>query len=278
MADTDRDSGFAAEIRHGARFGFGNNWRRFLKFIDDERICQSEKNLKEFLQTDSLQGKTFLDVGCGSGLSSLAARRLGARVVSFDYDPESVHCALKLKEKYFKDDQHWQISNGSVLDTGYLHRLGAFDIVYAWGVLHHTGAMWQALENVKINTTINGRLYIAIYNDCGRITRQWAAKKVKYNSLPGFLKLPYALKVWLPIGWREFRRRPRKCIKTWTEYKKNRGMSRWHDMIDWLGGYPYENASAQALIDFYRKDGYRLLKIEPNHGYGCHQIVFARTR
>ena len=140
----------------------------------------------------------------------------------------------------------------------------------------------QALENVKINTKVGGRLFIAIYNDCGEISRYWMKKKITYNKLPTPLKLPYAVAVWTPIEFRYFlhylrNKRPLEYFSLWTEYKKSRGMSRWHDMIDWIGGYPYEYASAQQLVDFYERDGFKVRKLVPNDGYGCHQLVFERV-
>src|SRR6186997_2880988 len=140
----------AAEIAAGERFEFGQNWSQFLASVDDERIQEAEKSLKEMLEVDSLDGKTFLDIGSGSGLFSLAARRLGARVHSFDFDPKSVACTRELKSRYFHDDPSWTIDEASALDAEYLRSLGQFDLVYSWGVLHHTGAMWQALENAAI--------------------------------------------------------------------------------------------------------------------------------
>ena len=277
------ESTFEAEVRRGTRFKFGSNWKRFLRVLNDDRIYEAEKSMKEFLGPDSLENNSFLDVGCGSGLSSLVARRMGANVTSFDFDPQSVACTMELRKRYFKDDTNWTILEGSVLDRDYLKSLGSFDIVYSWGVLHHTGAMWDALENVKVNTKVGGRLFIAIYNDAGEITEQWKKKKITYNQLPNFLKLPYAIKVWFPIDFRDFKHqlkkgKPSVYFKQWSEYKKSRGMSRWHDMIDWLGGYPYENATAQEIVDYYEKDGYKLLKLAPNTGYGCHQLVFERLK
>ena len=138
----------AKETAQRKRFEFGKNWEKFLKVLDETRISEAEKSLKEMLEIEHLRNVRFLDIGSGSGLFSLAARRLGAIVRSFDYDPFSVACTLELKRRYFPVDKGWKIEQGNVLNGDYVKSLGEFDIVYSWGVLHHTGAMWQPLENV----------------------------------------------------------------------------------------------------------------------------------
>jgi len=271
------------EVATGKRFRFGRNWARFLKRLNQARIAESEKNLMEFLGKEALEGKAFLDVGSGSGLSALAARRLGAAVTSFDYDGQSVACTEELRRRYLPDDPSWTIEHGSVLDMQYLAGLGQFDIVYSWGVLHHTGAMWQAMENVKPLVKIGGLLFIAIYNDCGEVSRWWLERKRRYNALPRALRPLYAIYVWMPQELRSLvgsmrAGELRTYVRELTSATSGRGMSWLHDVIDWIGGYPYEYASVKDIVEFYRRDGFEPVKIRENRSYGCHQLVFGRVR
>lgn len=124
------------------------------------------------------------------GLFSVTARRPGASVHSFDYDPHSVACRAELRRRYFPADDLWKVEEASALDTAYVRSLGEFDIVYSWGVLHHTGRMWNALENASLPVAPGGKLFIAIYNDTGGQSARWKWIKKTYNDLPRFLRLP----------------------------------------------------------------------------------------
>jgi 2-polyprenyl-3-methyl-5-hydroxy-6-metoxy-1,4-benzoquinol methylase len=275
-------SSHAIEIAQGARFEFGKNWSRFLVELDDRRIARAEESLREMLEVADLRDKTFLDIGSGSGLFSLAARRLGARVHSFDYDPHSVACARELKSRYFGDDQEWTIEEGSALDEEYIKSLGTFNVVYSWGVLHHTGEMWRALENAQLPVKAGGKLFIAIYNDQGSKSRRWKWIKKTYNELPRFLKIPFALAVMAPEEIKAMLRslvllKPAEYLHRWTRYDTNRGMNRWRDIIDWVGGYPYEVAKPEEIFDFYRARGFMLTKMKCGGvGLGCNEFVFVR--
>jgi 2-polyprenyl-6-hydroxyphenyl methylase/3-demethylubiquinone-9 3-methyltransferase len=274
----------AGEIARGERFEFGRNWAAFLSVLDEERIAASERALQSMLQVTRLDGVRFLDIGSGSGLSSLAARRLGARVHSFDYDPQSVACTTELRRRYFPADPDWVVERGSALDRGYLRALGEFDVVYSWGVLHHTGRMWEALENATIPIAHRGKLFVAIYNDTGTQSRRWHWVKRTYNELPHFARMPFAVAVTLPgelksIAGALARRRPGDYIRSWTEYRRLRGMNRWHDIVDWVGGYPYEFATADEIFDFYRERGFTLTKMKCGGvGLGCNEFVFERSQ
>ena len=276
---------YEIELRGGKRFEFGKNWSRFLAILDDDRIALAEQSLRSMLKIERLEGKTVLDIGSGSGLFSLAAHRLGAKVHSFDYDPQSVACTRELKRRYGAGDGAWTIERGSVLDRSYLDKLGTFDIVYSWGVLHHTGRMWEAIDNVKPLVTMGGMLFIAIYNDQGEITDQWAEIKRRYNSLPRPLATLFALKIIARDEWGSLKGYLRggnikPWIQSWTGYARQstRGMSKWYDWIDWIGGHPYERATLEQVADCYAKDGFRLSNLfDCSRGYGCNEFVFRRV-
>ena len=272
-----------SEVESGQRFQFGANWMRFLEVLNDDRISIAEKTLKTMLGVADLQGKTFLDAGSGSGLFSLAARRLGASVHSFDYDPQSVACTAELKRRYFVDDAKWVVEEGSVLDKDYLIRLGEFDVVYSWGVLHHTGSMWQALENVvPLVRDDGGSLFVAIYNDQGRASRMWSTTKYLYNRLPARLRWlvmgPALVRLWGPTMIKDLLRG--KPFSTWKNYKVNgRGMTPWRDVVDWVGGYPFEVAKPEEIFEFYRDRGFFLKQLKTcAGGKGCNEFVFLKKQ
>src|SRR5256714_2904655 len=277
-------SSHVGEITRGERFEFGKNWSRFLDVLDDERIREAEASLKKMLEVEGLAGRSFLDIGSGSGLFSLAARRLGARVHSFDYDPQSVACAAELKRRYFADDADWTIEEGSALDADYIKSLGTFDVVYSWGVLHHTGQMWQALENARLPVAPGGKLFIAIYNDMGTQSARWKWIKRTYNDLPRALRVPFTVAVSAPGEAKSILRsllslKVGDYVRSWTKYgRNNRGMSRWHDIVDWVGGYPYEVAAPEEIFDFYRARGFTLTTLKCGGvGLGCNEYVFVRS-
>ena len=192
----------AAEVAQGQRFEFGKNWTWFLTTLTDAKVEQAVHSLQDMLGASDLKRTRFLDIGSGSGLFSLAARRLGARVHSLDYDPHSVACTRELRRRYFPEDPEWIVESGSALDEAYIRSLGAFDVVYSWGVLHHTGQMWTALANAAIPVAAGGKLFIAIYNDQGTPSRRWTKVKRTYNALPKPLRFLVVWPSFCSLYWR----------------------------------------------------------------------------
>ncbi len=275
-----QSKGTPAAIPAGA-FEFGKNWASFLGSVDETRIDQSIAAMRSMLGVKSLVGKRFLDLGCGSGLSSLAAYRLGAEIISVDYDPQCVACAETLRSRFASDDR-WVIRQGSVLDDAMMKTLEPADIVYSWGVLHHTGNLREAIRLAASRVRPGGLFFIAIYNDQGGASRRWLKIKQVHNRLPGMLR-----PVWVTFvaGAYELRfaavrlaqfRNPLP-FDDWRRKKADRGMSAWYDWVDWVGGLPFEVAKIEEIVVPLRENGFVLENLRTvGNGWGCNEFVFSR--
>lgn len=264
---------------NAVRFAFGKNWTDFLSHVNKRHVEAAVERLYEKL--GDLNGKRLLDIGSGSGLHSLAAVLLGARVHSFDYDESSVACTAEMKRR-FAPDADWTVEQGSALDADYLRSLGTFDVVYSWGVLHHTGDMWKALDFAALPLVPEGRLFIAIYNDQGAESRRWKALKRRYVTSGILARKAIEAFVWYE-GWGRFfvrdvaTLRPLRTYRQHRTYVRQRGMSPWHDVVDWAGGYPFEVATPEAIFDFYRERGFSLTALKTcGGGKGCNEFVFQK--
>jgi SAM-dependent methyltransferase len=261
------------------RFAFGQNWLQFLNHIDEARIDKATRSFLDFVGLDDLSGHAFLDIGCGSGLSSLVARRCGMLVTAFDYDGDAVACSKELRRKFNSGSESWKIERGDVLDTNYMKTLGEFDLVYAWGSLHHTGDLWLAVENAAACVRDNGRFYLAIYNDQGGTSRRWLDVKKAYQKLPDPLRVVLVGACTIVLWWKDMvrdllRGRP---FTTWFNYGKERGMSPWYDMVDWVGGYPFEVAKPEQVFDLLRARGFLLEGLKTcGGGSGCNEFMFRK--
>jgi 2-polyprenyl-3-methyl-5-hydroxy-6-metoxy-1,4-benzoquinol methylase len=236
------------------RFSFGRNWKKFLADVSDSQLAVAAESLSESFEGAPLAGHSFLDVGCGSGIFSLCASRAGARrVVSVDIDPNSVACAAELHVREGRPSS-WSVRCGSVLSSTVVESLPVSDRVYCWGTLHHTGAMWSALEILATRVAPGGLLCVALYNAPGHPKLHMRLKRT-YNRAPRLVRLlmvsAYASFLIAVESFGRQQRRRGGIQSPWryvAEYRRSsRGMSFWRDMEDWLGGLPCEFADKDEV-------------------------------
>ena len=262
-----------------SHFSFGENWSHYAEKIDEARIEEAEKSLMRLVGRENIEGKTFLDIGCGSGLFSLAAVRLGAKkLLAVDLDPQSVATTRKTLSRYAPGG-NWDVQNISVFNLN-SDKQGVFDVVYSWGVLHHTGAMYQAITKASTMVAPGGMISLALYGKtpfCG----MWRVEKRIYSKSPKWVQKVIEafyimlVRVRLALKGESLKQRREK-------YWKQRGMDTYHDMRDWLGGYPYESISPDEAMSFMRGLGFDQVRsfTEPCIGLlgaGCDEYSFTRT-
>jgi SAM-dependent methyltransferase len=253
-------------------FSFGANWKSYVESMPEDALDGTIKDLTLWLSPEQIAGKTVLDIGSGSGLHSLAFLHLGAsRVRSFDRDPDSVDATRMLWRKA-GSPTNWDISRGSILDPNLVGALGSFDIVYCWGVLHHTGSLWEAMGNTTALVGAAGRLWVAIYVRGPHYAKHLATKQ-RYNAASRVNKRLMEVAALSRAVLSNVRRTANPL--EWLPHKE-RGMSQLHDARDWLGGLPYEVASADEVVTFCRRHGLVLDRIATAPEGSCHRYLFSR--
>ena len=259
------------------RFEFGENWTKFIKNnFTQERLDNAQKHILHFLKRDDLKGLDFLDIGCGSGLHSLAAFNAGAKkIYSIDYDQNSVN-ATNISRSHAGNPENWQTDQGDVLDDVFIDNLGKWNFVYSWGVLHHTGEVWRAIDNAQRTVADDGLFYIALYAaDVQTDMDFWLETKQKYCNSGSF-------KRWLMVWWYIWKFAMGKnifkfplVIKSVFEHRFKRGMNCFADIRDWLGGWPMEFTYDNDVINFLKKKNFELVNIAT--GEACSEFLFHKN-
>ncbi|MGB3747238.1 MAG: class I SAM-dependent methyltransferase [Rhodanobacter sp.] len=264
-----------------SHFAFGRNWLDYADTIDEPKIARAIDSLRRLSGRPRLDGLSFLDIGCGSGLSALAAVRLGARcVVGVDIDPDSVQAATRVFAR-FAPGLSADFDTCSVLEMT-PESFGTFDLVYSWGVLHHTGDMVRAIETAASLVAPQGELCLALYRKtpyCGvwrRIKRWYSsappAAQQRARSAYGFVRRTVMI-----MQGRDF--------AAYVKSYGDRGMDYDHDLHDWLGGYPFESIAPDECRALLQRAGFALdrefVKVSRHPlrgllGSGCDEYAFRR--
>jgi 2-polyprenyl-6-hydroxyphenyl methylase/3-demethylubiquinone-9 3-methyltransferase len=263
-----------------SHFAFGRNWASYAELIDEPRIAEAKDGLVRLLGRETLAGKSFLDLGCGSGLHAVAAARLGAsRIVAVDIDPDAVATTRRVLPRH-APNASFEARELSVFDLA-PETCGRFAVVYSWGVLHHTGAMREAMERAAGAVEPGGLFAFALYHRT-RMCAFWAGEKRWYSrATPRAQAL--ARKVYVALLRLRFRLAGRDFRAYVAGYKSMRGMDFAHDVHDWLGGYPYESISAPEVEALMRRLGFAHVRSFTTpvtiglFGSGCDEYVYRRT-
>jgi 2-polyprenyl-3-methyl-5-hydroxy-6-metoxy-1,4-benzoquinol methylase len=267
--------------KNDRQFSFGENWKSYLEHFSENRLEEAKKNIQKLTGKTSLDGLNFLDIGCGSGLFSMAAYSLGANVTSVDVDQSSVECCKSLRDKLNVEEASWKISLTSVLDEDKISNLDKYDIVYSWGVLHHTGSMWQAIANASTRVSDKGMFIIALYNktDPLWISKVWLLIKIIYNKSPLFFRKIMIFFYSFFFCLLRFKANIFAFRKYAKDFEQNRGMHYLHDVLDWLGGYPYEVASKEEIENWATEKQFTLnnsFMVSPTES-GCNEFVLLKN-
>jgi 2-polyprenyl-6-hydroxyphenyl methylase/3-demethylubiquinone-9 3-methyltransferase len=261
-------------------YSFGKNWLEYSQSINSIHVDHVTSDLSRLLNLKDLTQKSVLDIGCGSGVHDVGFYQLGCRnLTAIDYDQDCITATNQTLEK-FCPGSGYKILQGDILSSK-TQSLGKFDIVYSWGVLHHTGNLLEAICKASTLVAREGHLAIALYRKtlmCGF----WKAEKRLYSRLPRifqrFLELIYISFFSIALLFTQ-----KTSITNYIEsYSSKRGMNFFADVKDWLGGYPYESISPHELRKLMSSLGFRqVYSLEGNSrigifGSGCDEFLFQK--
>lgn len=247
-------------------FDFGKNWREYSQKINEDRLRIAELSLTKFFHKEGIKGKTFIDIGCGSGLFSIAALRQGCKnLLAIDIDPICVSITKNNIKKYW-NEPNWHCKVKSVFDLD-KNEIGEFDLVYSWGVLHHTGSMLEAIESASQLIDKEGKMLLGLYQKTILCPFWVLEKKIYHRSSSSTQKMIRELfyKLFSFLSLFQYRH----INKIIHKHKQKRGMDYFCDLHDWLGGYPYESISPKSFNDFISTIGLKIQKQSIcNEGFG----------
>lgn len=262
------------------QFDFGNNWADFsANALDDESVQRARQEFSALLErAGGVRGKSFIDIGFGQGLSLLSAAAEGARVVGVDINPKCGEVLRRNRVHFPGVVDDVPVVIGSILEDRTLERVreiapdhGRFDIVHSWGVLHHTGDMELAVRNAAGMVKPGGHFVVALYNRHWS-SLPWLAIKYVYCKAPRVIQ-QLLVALLYPVIY------VAKLLVTRADPRKQqRGMDFFYNVVDWVGGYPYEFASREEVLALVQPLGFQPVAFVPAEvPTGCNEFVFQRA-
>ncbi len=260
------------EDKKNVSFNFGENWQDFsANALDEQKFIEARNSLISLIGQDKIKDARLLDIGCGSGIFAIASAMLGTKeTTGLDVSLESVTASLSNRERFKAEGYNLNFFHKSVFDEDIL-TLGKFDVVYSWGVLHHTGDMWRAIDISTQLVAEKGLYVIAIYKKHWS-SKMWGIIKRLYNISPRIIQKSMVWVFYLIIALAKF------LVTFKNPFSSRRGMNFYYNVIDWIGGYPYEYASKEEIQRVVEQNGFKLIKyIDAPTPTACHEFVFEKN-
>lgn len=144
-------------LEPGSREWFAEIDRRFLTSAYYAQGPNGEP-FGRFLRTEDVAGKEVLEVGCGMGTHASMLAQAGARLTAVDLTERAIEMTRRRFEVFNlegrierADAEHLQFANNS------------FNMVWSWGVIHHSSSMEKCLSEITRVLRPRGRLLLMVY-------------------------------------------------------------------------------------------------------------------
>ena len=133
------------------------------EYFDDveDRKYFVEPHIPGFANFSKWEGKKVLEIGCGIGTDTINFARAGAKVTAIEYSEESLKIAKQRAEVFNLPIKFYHADAENLSKTVPVER---YDLVYSFGVLHHTPHPEQAISELKKYMDMHSVFKLMVYN------------------------------------------------------------------------------------------------------------------